>query len=289
MSVSPEFQPGSFTLVGTPIGNLGDISRRMQHALEDCDIVIAEDTRRVRRLLSHLGIQGKKVIAIDANKERSSVASVVTLVQSGNKVVYCSDAGMPGISDPGTVLVSEVAFAGLDVDAIPGPSAVVVSASLSGLCEAGFTFSGFLPNKKGPRKKELVRLRDNGFACIVFESPNRICDLLVDACEIFGVNHDVFIGRELTKIHQELFYGSVSQALAHFSLGENRGEFVAVFGKSTLIKDASEVSTLVEQIVSALKNGSHGTKEAAAEIASVTGLPKGRVYEILLESKSNGD
>lgn len=287
MSDEHGISQGKFTLLGTPIGNLGDISKRMEMALATCDILVAEDTRRIRVILSHLGIEGKKVISVDANRERSSASYIVELVRSGKDVVYCSDAGMPGISDPGTVLVREVGHAGLCLDAIPGPSAVVLAASLSGLCESGFVFSGFLSVKSGARKKELLGLKESGFPSIVFESPNRIGDLLLDAVEIFGPDHDLFIGRELTKFHQELFYGTTWSASERFGIQVNRGEFAIVFGRSLSPQNSADPVRLLERIIEGLNDKNNKTKKSAEEIAQLIGLPKNKVYEILIEAKSS--
>lgn len=287
MPENPDVPAGRFTLVGTPIGNLGDISKRTAAALVACDIVVAEDTRRIRVLLSHLGIEGKQVMSVDANTERNSAPHIVELVRSGKDVVYCSDAGMPGISDPGTVLVREVAFAGLQVDVVPGPSAVILAASLSGLCESGFVFSGFLPVKPGARKKELLNLKESEFPSIVFESPNRIGDLLNNAAEIFGPDHDVFIGRELTKFHQELFHGTISHASEHFGSQKNRGEFAVVFGRSSSSEKITDSTRLLEQLIEGLNGKSHKTKQIAEEIAQLIGLSKNKVYDILVEAKTN--
>lgn len=287
--VDQDRREGLLVLLGTPIGNLSDLSERAIEALRRADVIAAEDTRRTRTLLSHLKIEKKVLIAIDANREQSLSEKVVDLVRSGNIVVYTTDAGMPGISDPGALLISAVSSASLPIDAIPGPSAPILAASLSGLCNTGFLFSGFLPNKSGARKKLLVDFAKSGLALIVFESPNRIAALLGDALETYGSDHAVFVGRELTKLYQELFYGTLGDARDHFAAKAQRGEFVVVFGSVSRSNADADLAQVLRKIVEVLGEPKSKTKVVSDEIAALTGLRRNDVYEILVSARSEND
>lgn len=274
--------PGTLILLGTPIGNLSDISERTIKTLESADVVVAEDSRRARILLSHLGIAKKDVLTVDANRERVSVDRVIGLLRGGKTVVYTTDAGMPGVSDPGSVLVRNVALQGFRVEGVPGPSAVILAASMSGLCERGFLFAGFPPVKAGPRSRFLSNLASFPYATIVFESPKRIGDLLLASVEVFGAEHPIFVGRELTKVHQELFYGDVGSSHSRFAGEAQRGEFTVVFAAVEQDSGESAKIQVLKEIIESLRGESGGTKEAAERIAGLAGVSKGAVYQLIL-------
>lgn len=280
----PPRREGAFILVGTPLGNLSDLSERVIDTLNDADVIAAEDTRRLRVLLSHLGIRGKAIISVDSNREESMISKIIGMVTSGMRVAYTTDAGMPGISDPGSRLVRAVSNAGLPVDAIPGPSAPVLAASLSGLCENGFLFAGFLPVKQGPRRKALVSLGACGYASIVFESPRRIQSLLSDAKELFGPRHTAFVGRELTKVHQQLAYGPLEE-LCEFFESPQRGELVVVFGAKESNNSELDNRKMLQNLIDVLGDRGVGTKEMAEEISELTGIAKKDVYAMLVDAR----
>lgn len=277
---------GSLILIGTPIGNLGDISARVESALCEADLIAAEDTRRVRVLLSHLGITGKEVLSLDANKEEYLSDRIVDFIKSGRRVAYCTDAGMPGISDPGSRLVRAVVDQGLEIDAIPGPSASSMAASLSGLCQNGFVFVGFLPTKPGARKKELVRIRGFEIASVVFESPNRVSSLLTDAADVYGPGHQVFVGRELTKFHQELFYGTLSQGIERFSNRELKGELTVVFAAKEQTDEKPDLEGILELVLDCLAGEDNKTRDVASQIAEITGSSKNKIYQMIVSAKA---
>ncbi len=289
MSSSPEVTAqtealeGVFTLLGTPIGNLGDLSRRASQTLLDADVIAAEDTRRLRVLLSHLQIAGKEMLSVDANREEHFCSKVVELVRSGKTVVYTTDAGMPGISDPGAKLVKAVSSAGLRVDAVPGPSASILAASLSGFCESGFLFPGFLSVKQGPRKRALDGFATCGLAIVLFESPKRVAKLLEDAQSVYGPGHSVFLGRELTKLHQELFYGTIEEAISRLGSVDSRGEFAVVLAPKLDIDSPRNSAEILELVVKALGSKVAGTKVLASELAEITGVKRTEVYDMLIE------
>lgn len=279
---------GKLILLGTPIGNLSDLSQRAIQVLAEADVIAAEDTRRLRILLSHCRIESKNIISIDANKEAQMSSKVIELITSGKTVVYTTDAGMPGISDPGSELINAVAKAGLPVDAVPGPSASILAASLSGLCERGFLFVGFLPVKPGPRKKSLETLSSSGFASIVFESPKRMEQTLRDVSEIYGGEHPVFVGRELTKMHQEIFFGTASGASDHFGGTSQRGEFVMVLGAKAVDESGSQGIRVLELVIEALSGPVAGTRAVAEELSVITGVGKNRIYNMLIQAQGRG-
>ena len=280
-----EHPVGKLILLGTPIGNLSDLSERAIQVLAAADVIAAEDTRRLRVLLSHCHITGKNIISIDSNKEVQMSSKVLELISSGKTVVYTTDAGMPGISDPGGELINAVAEAGLPVDAVPGPSAAILAASMSGLCGHGFSFVGFLPVKSGPRKKSLENLSSGGFAVILFESPKRVGQTLHDVLEVYGRDHPVFVGRELTKMHQEIFFGDVAGAFEHFGGDPQRGEFVMVLGANEVDESGSLGLRTLELVMEALSGTGAGTRALAEELSEITGVSKNRIYNLLIQAQ----
>ena len=284
---SSGFEPavGKLVLLGTPIGNLSDLSERAIQVLASADVIAAEDTRRLRVLLSHCRIASKNIISIDSNKEVQMSSKVLDLISSGKTVVYTTDAGMPGISDPGGELIKAVVKAGLPVDAVPGPSAAILAASMSGLCEHGFSFVGFLPVKPGPRKKSLENLSSSGFAVIVFESPKRMGQTLSDVSEVYGGDHPVFVGRELTKMHQEIFFGNVAGAVERFGGDPQRGEFVMVLGANEVDESVSLGARTLELVMEALSGTGAGTRALAEELSEITGVGKNRIYNMLIQAQ----
>ncbi|HCI29424.1 MAG TPA: 16S rRNA (cytidine(1402)-2'-O)-methyltransferase [Fervidobacterium sp.] len=216
---------GVLYVVGTPIGNLADVTLRSLDTLRGVDLIIAEDTRRTLKLLSHFEISKP----IESFNERNSVRKIdkiVELLKTGKKVALVSDAGMPVISDPGANLVKKCHLEGIKVAIVPGPSALTSAVALSGFGGNKFYFIGFMPKDKN-RRRLLRKLAEDELIerIVFFESPERLRKTLEDISNILG-NKEIFIARELTKIHEELFYGTVSQALEHFK--EVRGELTIV-------------------------------------------------------------
>ncbi|HCG55544.1 MULTISPECIES: 16S rRNA (cytidine(1402)-2'-O)-methyltransferase [Brevibacterium] len=270
---------GKLILVGTPIGNLGDASERMQHAIAAADVIAAEDTRRFLSLTQRLELtHTKRVISVFDHNEQSRAPELVELIRSGQTVVLLSDAGMPAVSDPGYRVVKACAEAGLPITSTPGPSAVLMALAVSGLPSDRFSFEGFLPRKSGARKTLLEELRAEKRTMVFFESPHRIAATMDDFLAVIGPDRPMAISRELTKTYEETLRGTVS-SLRDRAADGLRGELTLVLAGGTAVETAPEdhldaVGELVESGVRA--------KDAAGQIAKQFGLSKREVYEAWL-------
>ncbi len=217
---------GRLIVIGTPIGNLGDLSSRARDALATADLVAAEDTRRTGLLLQHLGLK-KPFLSYQKFNEASREAGLLDRLRSGQTVALVTDGGMPGISDPGERIIRAVRQQNLPVEVIPGPSAVLHALVASGLPALPFYFGGFLPPKPGPRKKELAAAAARDHTSVYFESPHRITRTLAEAAETLPAEARIAVCRELTKKFEEVFVGTAPEAAAKF--GENtKGEITLV-------------------------------------------------------------
>jgi 16S rRNA (cytidine1402-2'-O)-methyltransferase len=217
---------GALSIVATPIGNLEDITLRALRTLKECDVIYAEDTRVISKLLARYEIK-KPLQRLDAATEIKKADEIIARLEAGAKVVFVSDAGTPGISDPGSRLVARVREAGARIDAIPGASALTAGLSIAGLDTTEFTFLGFLPHKKG-RQTSLKKIAAGDIPVVLYESPHRIEKLLKELGALSASR--VVIARELTKIHEEVISGTPSELLAHFAEHPDtiRGEFVVI-------------------------------------------------------------
>ena len=225
---------GKLSIVATPIGNLEDITLRALRTLKECDIIYAEDTRVISKLLARYEIK-KPLQRLDEVTELKKVKEVISRLEAGEHIVYVSDAGTPGISDPGARLVKAVRKhshilknVGIKIEAIPGPSALTAALSIAGLDTTGFTFLGFLPHKKG-RQTALKNIAISNIPVVLYESPHRILKLLKEL-SLLGEQRRVVIARELTKIHEEVVSGTPAEVLTHFIAHPStvRGEFVVI-------------------------------------------------------------
>lgn len=221
--------PGRLLLVATPIGNLEDLSPRAARALAEADLVACEDTRHSGRLLAHLGLK-KTLVSLHEHNERARLPQILAALDAGQSVAVVSDAGTPLVSDPGFPLVRAAVTAGHRVEAIPGPSAILAALTVSGLPPYPFTFAGFPPPKSGKRRSFYRRLSSLGHTLVLFESPHRLLASLEDARAELG-DRPAAIGRELTKLHEEVLYGRLSELAAELgSRPSLPGEFVLVVG-----------------------------------------------------------
>ena len=211
-------------IVPTPIGNLGDITIRAIDTLKNSDLILSEDTRHAKKLLSHYKIS-TKVKSYHLNNEHKKVDEYVEMMLQGKIISLITDAGTPCISDPGFLLVREAIKKGIQITSLPGPTALIPALVLSGLPSDAFIFEGFLPRKKG-RKTKLKEISQNTITTIIYESPYRIQKTLSDLIEFVGSDREVSLSREISKIYEETFRGSVSDAIAHFSDKKIKGEFV---------------------------------------------------------------
>ena len=220
---------GKLFVVGTPIGNLADITYRAVDTLNSVDFIFAEDTRVSKKLLNHYNID-KKIYSYHDHSKDSEVEKLTNLLESGNDVALISDAGTPTVSDPGYRLIRECVKKGVDIVPIPGPSAVTAALSVAGLPSDSFTFVGFLPQKKG-RIKKIEQLSEINNTIILFESPHRLLKTLNQLFEILG-NRQVAIGRELTKLYEEIIRGNLKEVIQRISDKSLKGEIVIMIGKN---------------------------------------------------------
>ncbi len=267
---------GALFVVATPIGNLGDITLRAVETLRAADRVVAEDTRRTRGLLSHLGIAGKPLDRLDAHAAAPDVERIVGHLRAGERVALVTDAGTPVVSDPGAALVQAAAGAGALVVAIPGPCAAVAALSVSGLVTGGFRFVGFLP-RSGPERREAVALvAATPETVVLYESPQRIADTLADLGRVMPARA-AMIARELTKLHEELLRGTLAE-LAAAADREWLGEITLVLGPAVQAAGpALGDEELSRRIDDGLQQGRRA-RDLAEELALETGLPRREVY-----------
>jgi 16S rRNA (cytidine1402-2'-O)-methyltransferase len=267
-------------LVATPIGNLADLSPRAVDELRRADVIAAEDTRRTRALLAHADIpSGGRLRAVHARNERGQTAAVVELVRAGARVAYVSDAGTPGISDPGERLVRACVAAGLPVETVPGPSAVLAALAVSGLHTGRFRFEGFLPRKGTARRARLAAVAASDDTVVLFESPRRVVATLAELAAAAGPERPVAVARELTKVFEEVVRGPVGEVARRLAeAGEPRGEHVVVLAGAHAgrVHDDAEVEAAVDR---ALATGA-STRDAATAVAEALGIERRRAYEV---------
>jgi len=273
--------PLMLILAATPIGNLGDATRRLVDALGSVDVVAAEDTRVTQRLLQGLGVEHRpRLIALHDHNERDRAGDLVGLASSGD-VLVLSDAGMPTVSDPGFHVVQAAIAAGVTVTALPGPSAVLTALAVSGLPTDRFAFEGFLPRKEGERSRLLTSLAAERRTLVFFESPNRLAASLADIATYFGASRRVVVARELTKLHEEVRRGTAAE-LGAWAQGGVRGEIVIVTeGAPEQVVDLDAgLARVLELQATGIR-----LKDAAADVAAATGLSRRELYEAALRHR----
>jgi len=265
-------------LVATPIGNLEDISQRAVRILGEVRLIAAEDTRRTRRLLATYGIKASLTSYYEHNR-KSKLPYLLGRLECED-IALVSDAGMPGISDPGCELVRAAIGRGIPVIAIPGPSVLPTALAVSGLSASQFVYLGFLPRKKGERRRLLGSIDTEQRTIVALEAPHRLLASLTDVEEILG-DREIAVCRELTKVHEEVFRGTVSQARAHFS--QPRGEFTLVIGGHSGEVGEVGVTDFIREELLRLRREGIPAKEAIAQLGSTTRLPKNLLYKAWLE------
>ncbi len=276
---------GALLLVATPIGNLGDMSQRAIDALNQAEIICCEDTRHSGKLLSHFGVTGKKLIVINEHTEYDAREEIVGFIASGKTVALITDAGTPGISDPGERLVVAVINAGLQVSAIPGPSALTMALVTSGLPTSRFVFEGFLPRSGAERTERLAMATTESRTTIYYEAPHRLIKTLSDLTTACGAVRRVVIARELTKLHEEFWRGTLQDANMHFAATEPRGEFVIILEPAKPPAPPTN-EELVEAIRSEMNKGV-SRKDSAARVSARFGVAKRHVYELALQVRDD--
>lgn len=273
-------------LIATPIGNLEDITLRAVRVLGECDAVYAEDTRHTLGLLNHLNIK-KPLTSCHEHNERERAAEIVARSQQGECIAVVSDAGMPGISDPGAAVVQAAIEANEPFTVLPGASAALTSAVLSGLPCDRFCFEGFLPRDKKPRRERLEVLKTERRTAVIYESPFRLKDTLDELCAALG-DRNAAVCRELTKVHEECARGSLSELSAHFSQG-TRGECVIVLGGAAEEETAQDAPTLTEQLDAMRAAVSGGEKPRAAAKRIARGMSASELYNQFMYLKEKKD
>ena len=277
---------GRIVLVGTPIGNLGDLSPRAAAALASAGVIYCEDTRRTRKLLSAAQIPAPRLIAMHQHNEAAAAAQAVTAAQDGDVVAVVTDAGMPGISDPGERVVRAAHDAGVAVEVVPGPSAAVMALVASGLPAERFCFEGFLPRSGAARRAVLADVAASRRTCVLYEAPHRVARLLADLLEACGRDRPVAAGRELTKLHEEVWRGSLAEAVAWVGASEPRGEWVIVVGGRSEPEVPAATDDDVAAALTARLEAGANRREAVAAVAAQMGRPKRAVYDIAVGLKA---
>lgn len=275
----------SLILVATPIGNLGDLSPRAVEALAAADCICCEDTRRTGLLLQRCGIaRNGPLLRVDDHTEVERIAPVLARLALGEQVVVVTDAGTPGIADPGERLVRAALDAGHPVEVVPGPSAAVTALVVSGLPAGRFVFEGFLPRKGAARAERLRDLAGERRTIVLYESPHRTARTLADLAEVLGADRPVAVARELTKLHEEVWRSSLAGAIEWAGSKELLGEVVLVVEGAPPAPEASgnDVETAVQ---AALARGA-SAKDTAAEVAAALGVPKRVAYDAALRLRS---
>lgn len=274
---------GRLVLVGTPIGNLDDLSPRAAAAFGAAAVVACEDTRRTGRLLSHLGVRAPKLVRFDDHTEVDVAAALLDRVAAGDVVAVASDAGMPGLSDPGARLVALAVERGLRVEVVPGPFAAAVALVGSGLLDPSgrFCFEGFLPRKGTARSARLAELVGERRTVVLFEAPHRLARTLADLREVLGDDRRVALCRELTKLHEETWQGTLAEAVGRCEEREPRGEYVVVLDGAAPAPELDD-----EQLVAALRAelaAGSSRRDTAAAVAQRFGVAPNRVKRLLVD------
>ena len=273
---------GSLVLVGTPIGNLGDLSPRAVEALGAADLVCCEDTRRTGRLLEHAGLQGVRLRRVDEHTEAAAVTDVLELLAGGASVAVVTDAGMPALTDPGGRLVAASADAGHNVTVVPGPSAGLAALAISGLPAGRFCFEGFLPRKGKARAERLEQIAREGRTTVVYESPHRLRSCLEDLAEACGPSRRGVVARELTKLHEEVARGSLAD-LCEWAAGPVKGE-VAIVVEGAREDMAAATDDELRVAVESLVAGGASRKDAVEVTAAAHGVSRRQLYNLVVNA-----
>jgi 16S rRNA (cytidine1402-2'-O)-methyltransferase len=272
---------GVLVLCATPIGNLADVSDRLKETLGSADVVYAEDTRRTATLLRHLGIS-PPVRSLFVGNERSRTDDLIADLDQGLTVALVSDAGMPTISDPGAGAVIRARAQGHRVTAVPGPSAVVAAVALAGFGGDRFVFEGFLPRKGKERSERLTRIGADDRPIVLFASPHRLVGDLESLAGAFAPDRPIAITRELTKLHEEVWTGTIGEALEHWAAREIKGELTLVIGPGAI--ERPSVAPALEEARTLVAEGMTPS-EAARTVADSTGVSRREIYEALIRGQ----
>jgi 16S rRNA (cytidine1402-2'-O)-methyltransferase len=271
---------GVLVLVGTPIGNLGDLSPRAVEALRAADALCCEDTRRTGRLLAHAGVPRLPLVVVNEHTEDREIPGVLARLARGERVALVSDAGMPAISDPGERLVARAVAAGHAVEVVPGPSAALAALVVSGLPAGRFVFEGFLPRKGAGRGERLAAVAGERRTTILYEAPHRLARTLADLAGACGPDRRVVVARELTKLHEEMWRGTLAGAAAWATEREPPGEMVLVLAGApapTPPTDADVIAALEAELAAGAS-----ARDAAKAVAARLDVPRRRAYDLVV-------
>ncbi|MDJ0675127.1 MAG: 16S rRNA (cytidine(1402)-2'-O)-methyltransferase [Calothrix sp. MO_167.B42] len=276
-------KPGTLYVVGTPIGNLEDMTFRGVRILQTVDLIAAEDTRHTGKLLQHFQIQTPQVSYHDHNR-RSRIPELVQKLQIGQAIALVTDAGMPGISDPGYELVKACIDGNISVVPIPGASAVITALSAAGLPTDKFVFEGFLPAKTTQRRQQLELLKTETRTLVFYESPHRLKATLQDLGEIFGHQRQIVMARELTKFYEEFWRGAIAQAISYYQDREKQpqGEYTLVVAGTPPHQAQLSSAELTAELAHMISQGI-SRSQASRELAKMTSIPRRQLYQLALE------
>ena len=274
---------GKLYVVGTPIGNLGDMTYRAVETLESVDFICAEDTRVTAKLLNHFEIK-KPLVSYHEHNAHQAGEGIVSRILSGENAAIVTDAGMPCISDPGEQLVRLCAERGVKVEVVPGPTAAMSAIAISGLATSRFQFEGFLPVEKKQRHQRLAQVKDSTATLIFYEAPHKLKVTLSDMLNFLG-DRKIALCRELTKIHEEVIRTTISEAVERYSETEPKGEFVLVIEGTSETAVAETVEDALAQVQALVDKGMRGA-DACKQIAKATGFSKGELYALLLDKNT---
>ncbi len=275
---------GTLYIVGTPLGNMDDFTLRGQKILAAVDIIAAEDTRVVQRLLRHYQISAPPVWSLFDGNERSRVEPIIEKLQSGKSVALVSDAGMPGVSDPGQRVVEAVIAKDIPVTVVPGPVAAITALVASGLATHNFYFVGFLPREKSKRQEALLHVQNQACTLIFYEAARRLPDTLADMALVLGGGRKAMVAREMTKTYESFVRGSIDELLVTFTTPP-KGECTLVISG----RDQPQNTMSIEQVESELTKQLHkgaSAKDAATRLAVLSGMPRRQLYQLAVSIKN---
>ncbi len=271
---------GKLILVSTPIGNLGDLPPRAVETMRACALICCEDTRHSGKLLSHAGVSGVRLAVANEHTELARTDEVLGLLAAGSDVAMVTDAGTPGISDPGARLVRAAVAAGFVVSAVPGPAALVMALVISGFDSTRFVFEGFLPRSGRERTERIAEVAAERRTTVLYEAPHRVERTVTDLGLACGLERRIALARELTKLHEEVWRGTLADAAAHLAERAPRGEYVVVV-EGAPVADAADDAAVVAALHMALAGGAD-RRTAIATVMASTGAAKRRVYDLAL-------
>ncbi|MFM7251890.1 MAG: 16S rRNA (cytidine(1402)-2'-O)-methyltransferase [Ilumatobacteraceae bacterium] len=269
---------GCLVLVSTPLGNLGDLSPRAVTTLQGCALICCEDTRHSGKLLAHAGVAGVRLAVANEHTEHDRTAEVLRVLAEGHDVGVVTDAGTPGISDPGMHLVRAAIDAGFAVSAVPGPAALVMALVVSGLDTTRFAFEGFLPRSGSERTERIAEVAAERRTVVLYEAPQRVAATLADLADACGGGRRVALCRELTKLHEEVWRGTLDDAVAHVAGHPPKGEYVLVLEPAPAPEPPTDDE--LRALLDAERAAGASARDAAARVAAATGEPPNRVKRL---------